>query len=82
MRMRFEWENESRLPDLGDVASQISAAGVDDADVIRRSYLVVGIEEGRKRDRFHLVMERVEYGTLPEPLDADKVWFFYNLPRR
>jgi hypothetical protein len=75
-----QWSGE-RLPELDDIAMQISAAGLDDADYIRRAYRVVGVIEGRDRQHFRLVMERVEYGTLPEPLDADKVWFFYNLPR-
>lgn len=79
--MRFQGWSQARDPRLGDVASQISAAGVDDADLFRRSYRVVGVEEGRRRGHFRLVMERVEYGTLPEPLDADAVWFFFNVPR-
>ena len=79
--MRFEWSG-GRLPQLGDVAAQTSYEGAADADLIRRAYLVVGVEEGRSRDRFHLIMERVEYGTLPDSLDPAAMWGFYNLPRR
>lgn len=57
--MRFSGWTQDRYPQLGDVASQISAAGADDADAFRRSYRVVGVEEGR-RGHFRLVMERVE----------------------
>lgn len=80
-RMRFvEWSSE-RLPQLGDIACQASAHGACDEDVVRRVYRVVGIEEGRDPKRFKLVMERVEYGTLPESLDETAIWSFYHLPR-
>lgn len=77
---RFTWTAE-RLPELGDIAMQISGDGADDADEIRRAYRIVGILEGRERHRFRLVMERVEYGALPDSLDPDALWSFYNVPR-
>lgn len=67
-----------RLPELGDVAMQVSAEGADDMELVRRAYLVVGIEEGRVRERFRLILERVEFGTLPESLDPDAIWCFFN----
>ncbi len=51
---------------LGDVIHQISAEHADDADYVQRAYRVVGQEELRT-GRTRLVLERVEYGTEPEP---------------
>lgn len=80
-RMRFATWEQDRLPQLGDVACQSSSAGANDQGHVRRCYVVVGIEEGRTPRSLRLVMERVEYGTLPDSLDPDALWSFYNLPR-
>lgn len=78
--MRFpDWPRE-REPHLGDVVYQISCDGADDADAIRRCYLIIGVEETRTGHR--LLMERAEYGTVPQDGDPDALWSFYNLPRR
>ena len=80
--MRFvTWPDEMRLPELGDVCCQVSGEGTDDADYVRRAYCVVGVLEGPSRERFKLVCERVEYGTLPNSLAAAAMWTFYNMPR-
>lgn len=71
-----------RQPELGDIACQASAAGAEDEAIVRRAYVVVGVEEGRDPEHVRLVMERVEYGTLPTSLDPDAIWSFHNLPRR
>lgn len=77
--MRFtEWHSD-REPVLGDVLVQVSYAGADDWDVLRRSYLVVGIKE--TRNAWHLLCERVEHGTVPESGDPDAMWPFYRMPR-
>lgn len=80
--MRFtSWPFGLRLPELGDICCQISGAEADDADHVQRAYRVVGFLEGPSRERFKLVCERVEYGTLPESLDPEALWTFYNVPR-
>lgn len=79
-RSRFVW-NGDRLPELGDVACQVSAEGAGDEDLVRRAFRVVGFEEGRSRDRFRLVLERVEYGTVPASGDPEALWCFWNVPR-
>lgn len=76
--MRFEWNNPT-LPALGDVLQQISAPDIDDSDLVRRSYLIVGILEGRDRAHFRIVGERVEHGTVPA--DDGSILFFFNVPR-
>lgn len=81
MRFIGRW---GRPPELNDVAFQTSVEGVDDADVVRRAYRVVGVEEGRDAEHYRLVVERVDFD---EALDAGPFgeanwWTFYNLPRR
>jgi hypothetical protein len=78
--MRFpDWPRDAREPQLGDVVYQESFAGAGDHARVRRAYLIVGVEE--TRSGFRLVMERVEYGTLPESLNPEAIWAFHNLPR-
>lgn len=78
--MRFpDWPSGQREPQLGDVVEQASGPGADDEALVRRAYLVVGVEE--TRTGYALVMERVERGTLPASLDPAAMWSFYNLPR-
>lgn len=62
--------------ELGDLAVEVRPDG-GGADEIRRSYLVVGIEEGRTR--VTLLLERVEWGTLPDPPSPDRIWPFYRV---
>lgn len=76
--MRFPHWTHERAPELGDVVSQISCEGAEDADVLRRSYLIVGLEE--TRTGYRLLLERVEYGTLPDPPSWQKIWAFFNAP--
>lgn len=77
--MRFRWGAE-REPRLGDIAMQTSCVDCTDQDDVRRAYRVIGLEEGRP-GRWRLLMERVEYGTVPDPLDADAIWVFHSTPR-
>lgn len=80
--MRFpSWKDdpERRDPELGDVACQVSGEATGDEDVVRRAYVVVGVHE--TATGYRLLMERVEYGTLPESLNPDALWAFWNLPR-
>lgn len=78
--MRFPGWTDERAPHLGDVICQTSAQGTEDEDWLRRSYLVVGLEE--TRTGWRLVLERVEHGTIPDPADPQAaMWTFFNLPR-
>lgn len=78
--MRFpDWSHDRRPPHLGDVAYQVSGEDADDHDHVRRAYLVVGVIE--TRTGYRLVMERVEYGTLPASDDELALWTYWNLPR-
>lgn len=80
--MRFpDWPEGVRLPELGDIAQQTSGPDTDDVDDVRRSYLVVGVEEGRSPRSFRLIMERVEHGTVPARARAVAIWRFHNTPR-
>lgn len=80
--MRFEWSSE-RLPELEDVVFQISGPYANDANVVRRAYSVAGIIEGATRDRFKLVMERVDFDEATDAATFGETpwWTFYNLPR-
>lgn len=79
MRFVGPWE---RSPQLGDVAYQASGPGAGDEAIVRRAYVVIGLEEGRDSEHVRLQMERVVYGTVPESRDPDAMWSFHNHPRR
>lgn len=71
-KIRFvEWKGE-RLPVIGDVALKSPVGG--HPDDVKRAYKVVGYEEGRDRDHFKLILERVEYDI--EPDDGCRTWWF------
>lgn len=77
--MRFvDWPAAVRPPELGDVAYQQSGPGAGDEDLVRRAYLVVGLEE--TRTGYRLLVERVEYGTVPAA-GYEALWLYHNVPR-
>lgn len=73
-----EWDGDPPAP--GDVLEQVSAAGVDDAEHVRRAYLVLGFLEGTSPERFRLLLERIEWPGTPD--EGGQRFAFYNLPRR
>ena len=77
--MRFPDWRADRVPALGDVISQTVGPDGDPSEV-QRTYRIVGVEE--TATGYRILAERIEYGSLPESLDPDAMWTFYNLPRR
>lgn len=62
-------------PLLGDLVVEVSGPTSDDAETVRRAYLLVGIEEGPRR--MTVLLERVEWGT--EPAAFERYWAFYRV---
>lgn len=80
-KMRFTWQGD-RLPELQDVALWTSGPAADDYVEAKRAYRVVGIEEGRDREHFKLLLERISWDEALDETDGDRPWWpFYDAPR-
>ncbi len=72
---------EERQPELGDVTFQVEHAG-GEPRVLKRGYLLVGIEETESRSRpYRLIFERLDYGDAWERVRRGAPWWcWFNSP--